>query len=77
MFDINQISCDPNSGMHICSCPCNSPQDAKYLVASCIHISRMLSMSGNMYIKGSIAYIEAYLPDDVIRIANCINEQIQ
>lgn len=73
MFDISRISYDHNSGMHICICPCNSPQDAENLVAKYIGISRMLSISGQMYRRGANAYIEAYLPNDVAKIANHIN----
>lgn len=73
MFNINKISCDRNSGMHICICPCNSQRDAEYLVAKYIGISRMLSPSGNMYHRGTDAYIEAYLYDDVAKIAKYIN----
>ncbi len=73
MFDINRISYDHNSGMHICICPCTSPQDAEYLVAKYIGVSRMFSISGQMYHRGSNAYIEAYLPDDVAKIASYIN----
>lgn len=73
MFDINKILCDRNSGMHICICPCNSPHDAEYLVAKYIDISRMFSMSGSMYHRGSDAYIEAYSHDEVVRIASYIN----
>lgn len=46
MFDINNISFDRHSGMHICICPCDSPHDAEYLVAKYIGISRMFSISG-------------------------------
>ncbi len=73
MFDINNISFDCNSEMHICICPCNSPQNAEYLVAKYLRISRMLSITGNMYRKGANAYIEAYLYNDVAKIASYIN----
>lgn len=73
MFDINNISFDRNSGMHICICPCNSPHDAECLVAKYIGISRMFSISGQMYHRGSNAYIEAYLSNDVAKIASHIN----
>ncbi len=73
MFDINNISSDRNSGMHICICPCDSPHDAEYLVAKYIGISRMFSISGQMYHRGSNAYIEAYLYNDVAKIASYIN----
>lgn len=73
MFDINNISFDRNSGMHICICPCDSPHDAEYLVAKYIGISRMFSISGQMYHRGSNAYIEAYLYNDVAKIASYIN----
>lgn len=76
MFDINRILYDHNSEMHICICPCNSPHDAEYLVAKYIGISRMFSISGSMYYKGSDAYIEAYSYDEVVRIANYINQQL-
>lgn len=76
MFDINRILYDHNSGMHICICPCTSPQDAEYLVAKYIGISRMFSISGSMYHKGSDAHIEAYSYDEVVRIANYINQQL-
>ena len=73
MFDINKISRNRNSGMHICIYPCNSPQDAEYLVAKHIDVSRMFSPSGSMYPRGANASIEAYLLDDVVRIASYIN----
>ncbi len=73
MFDINNILSDRNSGMHICICPCDSPHDAEYLVAKYIGISRMFSISGQMYHRGSNAYIEAYLYNDVAKIASYIN----
>lgn len=76
MFDINNISFDRHSGMHICICPCDSPHDAEYLVAKYIGISRMFSISGQMYHRGSKAYIEAYSYDEVVRIANYINHQL-
>lgn len=73
MFDINNISFDLNSGMHTCICPCDSPHDAEYMVAKYIGISRMFSISGQMYHRGSNAYIEAYLSNDVAKIASYIN----
>lgn len=73
MFDINNIQYDRNSEMHICICQCDSPHDAEYLVAKYIGISRMFSMSGQMYHSGSNAYIEAYYPNEVAKIARYIN----
>lgn len=73
MFDVDRIQYDHKTGMHICICPCNTQQDAEYLVAKYIGVSRMLSPSGQMYYRGSNAYIEAYLPNDVAQIASYIN----
>lgn len=77
MFDTNNISQDQRTGQYICSCKCSSSQDAKYIVASYIAISRMFSISGNMYDKGPVAYIEAGSYDEVARIANYVNQQIK
>lgn len=73
MFDVNDIKYNKLTEQYICYCQRDSQQDAEYLVAKYIPISRRLSMTGNMYNKGSVAYIEAYLYDDVVKIANYIN----
>lgn len=77
MFDINNIQYNQASGQYTCCCQCNSPQGAEFLVASCTHISKMLSMSGEMFCRGSAAYIGAGTREDVYRIAVCINQQLR
>lgn len=76
MFDIENIIPDPRTKQYICSCRCSSPQNAEYLVASYIGISRMFSMSGSMYSQGPVAYIEAGSYDEVTHIAAYINQRI-
>lgn len=77
MFDINNIQYNQASGQYTCCCQCNSPQDAEFLVASYTHISKIFSMSGEMFQRGSVAYIGAGTREDVCRIAECINRQIR
>lgn len=76
MFDINYIEYNPTTKQYTCCCQCASPQDAQNLVASNLNISRMLSMSGEMFHHGSAAYIGAGIREDVIRIAKRINSQL-
>lgn len=42
MFDLNNIVYSPECGQYICSCQCASSSDAENLVASWIHISRVV-----------------------------------
>lgn len=77
MFNINDIQYNQRSGQYTCSCKCKSSQDAEILVASYNHISKMLSMSGEMFQRGSVAYIGAGTREDVYRIAERINRQIR
>ena len=41
MFDINKVSYDFKTGLHICSCQCNSSQEAEELCVRYIALSRM------------------------------------
>ena len=76
MFNIENIKQNPNTKQWICCCKCDSSQAAENLVASNLNISRMLSMSGEMFHRGSTAYIGAGVREDVIKIAEHIKSRL-
>lgn len=72
MFDINKVSYDFKTGLHICSCQCNSSQEAEELCVRYIALSRM-APSGCMFSRETTTFIEAYSANDVYYIASYIN----
>ena len=77
MFDINDIPYNSENKQYTCKCQCASPQDAETLYASNLHISRMLSVTGEMFPDGSTVYIRAGKSEDVIKIAKYINSRLK
>ena len=73
MFDINNIQYNPTSGQYICSCQCNSSQDAEYICAKYIMIARSFDVVGELYNRGSIAIIGATSKNAAQTIASYIN----
>ena len=77
MFDITNIQYNSTTKQYTCCCQCDSPHDAENLVAGNIYLARMLSMSGEMFSRGSTAYIGAGIKEDVLNIANAINSNLK
>lgn len=73
MFDIKNILYNSDRRQYLCGYFCNSPDEAQTVVANNIHLSRILSMSGEMFSDGNIAYIGAGTANDVRNIAVGIN----
>ena len=73
MFDVNNILYSHDRRQYLCEYLCNSPDEAQTVVANNIRISRILSVSGEMFPDGNIAYIGAGTANDVRRIAEGIN----
>lgn len=73
MFDINKISCNRETGQYICICQCASPNDADYICAKYLGISRQFDIAGEIYTRGSAVIIGASNERAVANIANYIN----
>lgn len=73
MFDIDNIQYNSNTKQFLCSCQCNSSQDAEYICAKYIMIARTFDTVGELYNKGSIAIIGATSKKAAQTIASYIN----
>lgn len=73
MFDINNILYNPTAKQYICCCQCDSSQDAEYICAKYIMVTRTFDTVGEIYSRGSTAIIGTSNQKAAVTIANYIN----